>query len=575
MPVIELDFQKLKERLGFHISREEFLEMIPSIGADVERVSGDDLAIEFFPDRPDLYSVEGIARAFRALYQVRTVGGGEGKAEEGDFPLSDYRALPSDVKLEADPNLLDIRPYIGCAVIKGLEFDEQDILGLMNFQEKLHLTIGRKRKKVAIGIHDYDTITPPFRYYGADPDSCSFIPLAREEEMTLRQILQEHEKGRAYSHIVEGKPLYPIIEDANGAVLSFPPIINGRQTTVTRSTKNIFLDITGTNEETVMAVLAIVSTSFAEMGGVVHGVHLRDVHGREKVIPDLGTQNMDVKLDYITRMLGSSFTPAQVIRYFRGMGFDAQELDGGASFQVKIPPYRVDILHPMDLIEDIAISHGYMNFAGCRPETMSYGKKLHPRLEILRNYMAGIGFSEVMSLMLSSEEEQYDLMRLEEAEDIIKIKNPITRDHTTLRSWLAPGLLSILRNNRHRDLPQRIFGLDYVFSGTSPILKLEALEMSSSSSFSDIMAYMRSLVKATGEPFLKDFRTEFRATSHPSFIPGRAASLVLVEKEGGRKHDFALFGELHPEVIRNFSLENPVGYLGMDIHFLADHGLLD
>ena len=271
------------------------------------------------------------------------------------------------------------------------------------------------------------------------------------------------------------------------------------------------------------------------------------------------------------------FSPAQITGYFRGMGFDAQELDGGASFQVKLPPYRVDILHPMDLIEDIAISHGYMNFEGCRPESMSYGKKLHPRLELLRNYMAGIGFSEVMTLMLSSEEEQYALMHLNEAEDstCIKIKNPITKDHTTLRNWLAPGLLAILRNNRHRDLPQRIFGLDYVFDGSCPLLKLEALEMSSSSSFSDIMAYMRSLVKAMGEPFLKGFETVFEPASHPSFIPGRAASMILVEKEGGKKHEFALFGELHPEVIRNFSLENPVGYLGMNVHFLAELGLLD
>ena len=295
MPVIELDFQKLKECLGFDISRDEFLEMIPSIGADVERASGDELAIEFFPDRPDLYSVEGIARAFRMLYGVRKSGKGTpAKGADGAMPLPEYTVHPSDITLTVDPNLLNIRPYIGCAVIEDLSFDERDILGLMNFQEKLHLTIGRKRKKVAIGIHDLDTITPPFRYYGADPDRCSFIPLAKEEEMTLREILEKHEKGVAYKHILEDKPLYPVIEDRNGYILSFPPIINGRQTTVTTDTKSIFLDLTGTNEETVMNVLSIVATSFAEMGGEIHGVRLHDVHGRKKVIPELDHRTMKI-----------------------------------------------------------------------------------------------------------------------------------------------------------------------------------------------------------------------------------------------------------------------------------------
>jgi len=578
MPVIELDFQKLKESLGFDISRDEFLEMIPSIGADVERASGDELAIEFFPDRPDLYSVEGIARAFRALYGVRKSGmGTPAGGAAGAMPLPEYTVHPSDITLTVDPNLLNIRPYIGCAVIKGLEFDERDIQGLMSFQEKLHLTIGRKRKKVAIGIHDLDAITPPFRYYGADPDGCSFIPLAKEEEeMTLREILEKHEKGVAYKHILEDKPLYPVIEDRSGYILSFPPIINGRQTTVTTDTKNIFLDLTGTHEETVMNVLSIVATSFAEMGGEIHGVCLHDVRGRKKLIPDLGHRTMKFGIKYINTMLGRTLTPEEVVRYLNGMGFCVQRQGSRKNtFLVSIPAYRIDILHKIDIIEDVAISCGYMNFAGSRPGTMTYGRKLHPGLEKLRDYMSGIGFSEVMTLMLTSEDEQYLSMNHPEPDDAIKLKNPITRDHTTLRTWLAPGLLSILRNNKHRDLPQRLYELDYVFKGKAAQLKLEALEMSTTTGFSDSKTYMKSLLKVMGEPFLKDFDVEFEPTGHPSFIPGRVGETVLIEKEKGTRHHFGIFGELHPEVISNFSLENPVSHVGINLHFLVERGLFD
>jgi len=579
MPVIELDFRKLREYLGFDITREEFLEMIPSIGADVERTSGDELAIEFFPDRPDLYSTEGIARAFRMLHGARKSGTGTPEASAAPaMPLPDYPVHPSDVKLIVDPNLAGIRPYIGCAVVRGLEFDDGDIQGLMNFQEKLHLTIGRKRKKVAIGIHDLDSIKSPFRYYGADPDTCSFIPLAKEEEMTLREILEKHEKGVAYKHILEGKPLYPVIEDRDGYVLSFPPIINGTQTTVTTETKNIFLDLTGTDEATVMSVLNIVATSFAEMGGEIHGVHLHDVHGREKFIPDLRPRIMPetVSLEYVNRLLGTSLTQDEVIRHLKGMGIQADLRSSGETrFKVAIPPYRVDILHPIDLVEDIAISSGYMNFPGCRPGTMTYGRKLHPRLDKLRDYMSGIGFSEVMTLMLSSEDDQYVSTNLPEPGDTIKIRNPITRDHTTLRTWLAPGLLAILRNNKHRDLPQRIYELDYVFKGTEPGLKLEALEMSTTTSFSDSKAYTKSLLKAMEAPFLKDFEVEFEPTQHESFIPGRVSKLVLIERKRKEQHHFGIFGELHPELISNFSLENPVSYLGFALHVLQERGLFD
>ena len=567
MPVIELDFQKLKNHLNFEISREEFLEMIPSIGADVERVEGDELAIEFFPDRPDLYSVEGVARAFSGLYSLR-------KGLEKLPALPAYPVHPSDVELVVDPVLMDIRPYIGCAVIKGLKLDDRDIQGLMNFQEKLHLTIGRKRTKVAIGIHDMDAITPPFRYYAADPDACSFVPLGKTKEMNLRQILDQHEKGIAYKYILQDKPRYPVIEDSEGYTLSFPPIINGTQTTVTTDTTSVFLDITGTHEETVLSVLNIVACSFAGMGGEVHGVKLTNVHGKQRQLPDLSWQEIKLSQDYISRLLGTNFLPRDTIHYLRGMGFDAGQ-GPGDDLVVKVPPYRVDILHPVDLVEDVAIGHGYTNFEPQRLESMTYGRKLRPQLGKLRNYMVGMGFTELMTLILSSEEEQYLAMGLPEPEDGVKIHNPITKDHTTLRSWLAPGLLATLRKNRHRDLPQRVYELDYVFSGTAPRLKLEALEISSNTGFSDAKAHMNSLLGAMERHFLQGFETKIRETSHSSFIPGRVAELLLVEKESGEEQQLGLFGELHPEVISNFSLENPVSYLGIELQPLAEPEHLD
>jgi len=570
MPVIEFNFKKLLHYLDFEITKEEFVELIPSLGADVERVEEEEMAVEFFPDRPDLYSVEGIGRAFRNFYKMRRFLGK--RNSEIFFDEHIYNVKPSDIELRVDPNLKDIRPYIGCALIKGLEFDERDIQGLMNFQEKLHLTVGRKRKKVAIGIHDFDAVSPPFKYFGSPPNDRAFVPLGETKEMTLREILEKHEKGREYRHLVEDKPLFPLIEDKEGKVLSFPPIINSVTTTVTENTRNIFLDITGTHEETVMSVLAIVSTSFGEMGGEIYSLRLVDVHGREKMIPDLTPGKMEIEREYINKMLGRDFSEKEISFFLKGMGFGVEKIENGL-MRVLIPAYRADILHPIDLVEDVAVACAYMSFSGTRPESMTYGKRLYPKLEKIRNYMSGIGFSEVMTLMLSSEDVLYNQMNISEPEEEIKIKNPITKEHTTLRTWLAPGLLTLLKNNRHRDLPQRIYELDYVFKGRTPVLCLEAVEISTTASFSDAKSYLKGVLKAMSESFLHGFDVEFVPVEHGSFIKGRVAEVKLVDKED-EKHSFGFFGEIHPLVLRNFSLEHPVCYFSLKLNFLAERGLL-
>src|SRR5207245_377197 len=145
-------------------------------------------------------------------------------------------------------------------------------LSLVDLQEKLMLTVGRHRKKVAIGIHDMDKVTPPYTYKAVLPEDVRCTPLGMAEEMDLREILAKHEKGREYAHLVASKPRFPIITDARGEVLSFPPVINGIRTQLTPDTRNLFIDVTGTDLEAVSGCLAILSTALAERGGRIQTV---------------------------------------------------------------------------------------------------------------------------------------------------------------------------------------------------------------------------------------------------------------------------------------------------------------
>ncbi|KAF5423684.1 MAG: phenylalanyl-tRNA synthetase beta chain, partial [Candidatus Methanomarinus sp.] len=214
MPVIKLYYEDIEALTG--TDRDTFIKRIPMIGADIERIEEDYIDIEFFPDRPDLYSPEGVARAMRGFLDIET-------------GLTNYQVKRSDISITLDEGIKHIRPYLGCAVVRGLRFDDYSIESLMAVQEDLHWGLGRDRKKVSIGIHDISKVTPPFRYIATDPEF-SFVPLDFTDPMTMQDILKRHPKGTKYAHLMEEFKTYPLILDANNQVLSFPPIINGELT---------------------------------------------------------------------------------------------------------------------------------------------------------------------------------------------------------------------------------------------------------------------------------------------------------------------------------------------------------
>ncbi len=384
MPVISIEYDDLIDLLGEKVEMEKLVEIIPMMGADIERIDYTQMDIEFFPDRPDLYSVEGVARALRG-YMGMEVG------------LKEYPIADSDVKLIVDPTVNEVRPYIVSGLVRGVEMTDYFIQSLMDMQEKLHLTVGRKRAKMAIGVHDYKDITPPFTYKAVDPESIQFEPLGKSETMDLEEILRKHEKGREYAWTLEGFMRYPIILDANNEVLSFPPIINGTLTTVTEDTKDIFLDLTGTDMNAVYHALNIISTALAERGGKIERVEV--VYPDKSIkTPSLEPRKMDLQLDYVNSMLGIDLSLEETAKHLGKMRFGVEI--GEKSLTTLIPGYRGDVLHPIDLVEDVAISCGYMKFKPELPREMTFGEsmKVIDFCNDLRPIMIGFGFHEVMTL---------------------------------------------------------------------------------------------------------------------------------------------------------------------------------
>jgi phenylalanyl-tRNA synthetase beta chain len=542
---------RFKDLLGADISKEAFIETIPLIGADIERVEDNQLDIEFNPDRPDLYSVEGVARAMRAFL--------------GHKPgLQEYKVGTSDITLKVDPSVADVRPWIVSGLVKNIVFTDPFVKSIMDVQEKLHLTLGRKRKKVSIGIHDLDSVKPPFTYKAVDPESIQFIPLGMNEYLDMEEILRKHEKGIEYKWILEGLDRYPIITDINNEVLSFPPIINGIATTVTENTSNIFLDITGLDFNGCKTALYIISTLLAERGGKLETVKV-EYPDNTYIMPDLSPTTKKLDLEYTNKILSTNFSAEEVIKLLGKMGYSAGRSKGGAKSEldVMVPSYRADILHPIDLVEDVAIGFGYENFAPELPQALTFGRsrKIEGFTDKLRSIMVGLAFNEIMTLSLSNVDEQFTKFGLDsESSDYIEIMNPRTEDFTMLRVSLVPSLLTTLRNNKHRDLPQKIFEIgDIVLGETAKNRRtLAGAVIHGKANFTEIKSVVENILQTISG----DEKIFLRAKTHPGFIDGRCVSVMREKPE----HELGYFGELHPKTINIFDLGYPVTVFELDIN---------
>ena len=552
MPVIKFTYTDLEELLEMEIDKDELIDLLPMIGSDIEDYDDEEVKVEFFPNRPDYLSVEGVARALKGFLGV----------EKG---IPEYPLEPSGTSITIDPGLKGIRPYTACCLVLNVEFNDDKLPQIMDFQEDLHWVIGRDRKKVAIGIHNLDVLKGPFRYLAADPDEVSFVPLEMDEEMTLREILTQHKKGQAYAHLIDQYDKYPLIMDSEDNILSMPPIINGELTKLTSETRNLFVDVTGTDQQAVERTLNIIATSFAESGATIQT--MENIYQDETLIrPDLTPKERTVSVKNAVKLIGIPLTPKIVAESLRKVRFNAEIIDED-TVKVQIPPYRADILHEVDIIENVAIGYCFRKIEPELPQVATVAREDH-YLEFdqnVREIMNGLSFTEVMSLMLTNEENHYQKMKLPENVRV-EVAQPISQDRTMIRQSLLNGLLEFLEDNKHEELPQRIFEVgETVFldgekeTHTVGVKKMAAMITHSQANFTEI--------KSTSDAFISNLGLEMTIEDldHPSFIPGRCAQLKGVKKETGDVCVEGFFGEINPEVIRNFELEYPV--IALEVEF--------
>ncbi|OGI12230.1 phenylalanine--tRNA ligase subunit beta [Candidatus Micrarchaeota archaeon RBG_16_36_9] len=523
MVVIEISKNDLLNLLGKQLKDEEIEETLFLLKIETQ-FEGDKIQCELNPDRPDMFSVEGISREMRGSLGIET-------------GIRKYNATGPEILLRKEN--AEVRPFIACGIIKDVVLSDYLIKSLMQIQEKLHATIGRNRKKVAIGVHDYDKMRPPLVY--TDVDNERFVPLGMTEEMSTKEILEKHPKGIDYAHLLKDK--YPLIYDKEG-VISFPPIINSERTRITENTRNLFIDVTGNDEKAVNQVLNIMICNIAERCGKIFTVKTSN-----KVTPQLEARELTMGVEDIDRVLGIGLNESQITESLEKMRYDAKKMKGGKII-IGIPPYRSDIMHPIDIIEDVAIGYGYNNIEPILPKVATIGKEseLEKLSRKIREVVIGLEFQEVLNFVLTSKENNFTKMNVEDEQ--VEILNPVSSEYNICRTWLLPGIMRIFSSNKHREYPQKIFEIgDCILVKDKEINQIRKLVCAISydnANLTEIKSVVEAILSSLG------YKYEIKSHNHPSFIESRCGKIIIDDKEVG------FFGEIHPKILENWKLEKPV-----------------
>ena len=554
---MQFSLTDLEGLLGKTVSRDRdgLNEIFAFVKGDVESLDGDAVSIEVKDsNRPDIWSVEGIARALKGYLRV-------GRIKQITV------AGKSNLNVVVDKRVKPIRPFISTAIVKGLQPTDEALKSWINLQEKLDQTYGRKRKRASIGFYQADLIQSPLSYTVANPDIITFAPLGSEEKQSLREIVSTHPKGSEYGEIISQFESWPVLVDGADNVLSLPPVINSNDLgRITTGTRNILVEVTGTNAETVHNTLKIVVSSLAERGGRIYSCLETYPYGtpRRLVSPDLSPTATSLRLSHINKLLGTSVRLREASRFVERAGYRVRRATGD-TIQLEIPCYRTDIMHSVDMVEDIAIA---MDINKLKPEwpriwTVGNLAKETDENESVAEIMIGLGFQEVLTYALTSPVVVSNSVPSSQGK-LVELLNPRMTTHTVLRNWLLPSLLETLSHNTHVDYPQRIFEIGPCIgrreNETHPIQetrRLATVTIHANAGFTEIRSSLDTLAKNKGRSF------QIKETEHPSFLSGRCGAIISDGREVG------VIGEVNPRVIKSWGLNLPAAAFEVEMSKLS------
>ena len=526
--------------LGFSTTDREVVRNMEGMGLSIEETSGKEMAVEFPANRPDLIGTVGMARALRHFMR---------RTRKFDYRL---KAPGSTDTINVGRHVASVRPFIAALIVRKMQLGEVQLLDIINMTEKLSDTFGRHRGKIALGLHDLKNAKAPF-FYDAYEDEY-YVPLGRSRQMKYSEVVALEEKGALYGRLASGEKRYAALKDTLGT-MSLIPVLNSERTRITAATREMLVDITGTSQEVVGKVADLLAADFSDMGFEVGQVNIR--YGKkEEITPAMQGSTTEIPLEQVQREIGVKIGFNNAILLSNKMGYMASLV--GKRMRFRSPAYRLDVINDQDVVEDIAVAYGYdyIQLADIVSDQQGSLEQATKRHEQLSTVMVGLGFDEEMDSYLTSQETNFAAMRIEE-KGAITIQNPKSSSATMLRTWLLPSLLRDTGASMHDKMPIKLFELDMAFEleDARPVedYHLAAIACYPQANFNHIKAVLEGISRKLG------MGLEVRAGRHSSFIEGRCAKISV----GGRH--VGTMGEVHPEVLSNFGIEEATVALELNL----------
>jgi phenylalanyl-tRNA synthetase beta chain len=558
MVTIEVSIEDISKLMGFKkpLPIDELDEMVSYAISEVDSLpEGPDenghtkVSIDVkTSNRPDLWSAEGIARVVRGRYD-----------RPGLPPLD---APKSGFEITVDAGVNKIRPYIGAAIVRGLELSDFLIKQIIQMQDKLDFSFGRKRKRTSIGIYNLNMINSPIKYTTVDR-KFKFQPLQFEEEITVDQIFEQHPKGIEYRHILDKYKDVPMLIDATGRVLSMPPIINSDDVgRVTEETTDVLLEVTGSNYDAVIEALVVVAQALRDRGGVVESVDINYASNYDilqDTTPHSKPIEFQVNVKKINNYLGTKISAKKMIKLLATRRNSAT-LIGTDELLVKLPPWRKDVLHWVDISEDIAIAYEYNKFIPTIANVITFGKLTQSTEDenSVRQILTGLGLIEVLNYTLTDIKTLGVNIRRNDkwvTDNCVEISNPVSQNYNFVRSDIMAGLIRFASLNKHNEYPQKVFEtgecvkMDIKNSDVITSTHVSSLSVGINESFETVQSLVETLFNL--------LRLEYKLESAISnyYFDGRSASILINNKSVGH------IGEIHPEILETYGVELPaVGF---------------
>jgi len=594
MPVVTVQKAQLFALLGKEYTDEEFGAICFEFGIEIDNPEECEVEykIEVGANRYDLLCIEGLARALKCFLFPEAV--------PPTYQAIDFGVGQQVITIE--PSIIPYRPALVCAVLRGVTFTPESFKSFIDLQEKLHHNICRRRTLASVGTHDLDTIVGPFRYEGLPPTDFKFVPLRQNEEVDglgMVKLLEEDKQLKEFLPLITGFPVFPVIRDANGVVLSIPPIINGKHSMITTNTKNVFIEVTGLDETRASIVLDVMCTMFSEYCATPFTVEKVEVRGPSQTVltPSWETRTVEVTLDYLTKGIGLPIDKDRVVSYLRRMQLPAELSPSGTSVIVSVPPLRSDILHPCDVLEDVAIGYGFNTILenAVAPPTVCRGvqRPLEQICSTLSKELAHAGWTEVLTFGLCSEADNYDSLRRKKDGKAVIVGNPLGEQTSTLRTNLFSGLLKTVFHNMKVPLPMNIFELSDVVKldtgvdvGARNERNLCAFHVSTGSSFEVIHGLLDTVLhlnrilhfleyeewearykkKAEGIFYTKYYR--LIADKDDVYFPGSCGRVELYDTVANSVTVLGHCGVIHPEVLDNYGIPVPISAFHINVELL-------